>query len=283
MAKVRFKKRLGKRAERTLKSAMYYTLELFIDVLIVYFIVRSFSIAFNFTYNVFNDSAKDLGATTYVTVAIEKNASALDISKELYKAGVIKNKYVMAAKLTLGKYTGDIKAGLYKVKASMTYNEIIEHLSGKEITKVGPKENDKKTKKLTTQDTGQATEEVTTEKTEEKTEAKSEDGEDDSDKDDSSDDDSDSDDDSYGGRDDGNDSDSDGGSDESWDDGGDSDSDSDSDEGWDDGGNSDSDSDSDEGWDDGGDSDSDSDSDEGWDDGGDSDDGGNEGSDDEWW
>ena len=62
----RVKRSMGKRAERTLKSAMVYTLTLFVDVLIVYFIVRSFSIAYDFSYNVFSDSAKDPGAVTYL-------------------------------------------------------------------------------------------------------------------------------------------------------------------------------------------------------------------------
>ena len=132
----RVKKSMGKRAERTLKSAMVYTLTLFIDVLIVYFIVRSFSISFDFSYNVFSDSAKDPGAVTYVTVEIKKDASSMDIAKAVYKAGVIKNKYVMAAKLTLGKYGNEIKPGNYRLSASMSYNTIIDVLRGKDPAKV---------------------------------------------------------------------------------------------------------------------------------------------------
>lgn len=126
---------MGKRAERTLKSAMVYTLTLFVDVLIVYFIVRSFSVAYDFSYNVFSDSAKDPGAVTYVTVEIEKDASSMDIAKTIYKSGVIRNKYVMAAKLTLGKYGSEIKPGKYKLSASMTYNQIIDVLRGKSVDK----------------------------------------------------------------------------------------------------------------------------------------------------
>lgn len=126
---------MGKRAERTLKSAMVYTLTLFVDVLIVYFIVRSFSVAYDFSYNVFSDSAKDPGAVTYVTVEIEKDASSMDIAKTIYKSGVIRNKYVMAAKLTLGKYGSEIKPGKYKLSASMTYNQIIDVLRGKAVDK----------------------------------------------------------------------------------------------------------------------------------------------------
>ena len=132
----RAKKSMGKRAERTLKSAMIYTLTLFIDVLIVYFIVRSFSISFDFSYNVFSDSAKDPGSVTYVTVEIKKDASSMDIAKAVYKSGVIKNKYVMAAKLTLGKYGNELKPGKYKLCASMTYNQIIDVLRGKDPDKI---------------------------------------------------------------------------------------------------------------------------------------------------
>ncbi len=259
MAKVKMKKTMGKRAERTLKSAMYYTLELFIDVLIVFFIVRSFSVAFDLTYNIFNDSAKDAGATAYVSVEIEKNSSAMDISKALYDAKVIKNKYVMAAKLWLGKYTTDIKAGVYKVRASMTYNEIIELLSGREIIKPAATTTTTDKKKIrltTTENSTVTTEEVTTQATE-NTDENSDDS--DGEGNDGSDDDS------YGGSDDGD-------SDDSWDDGGSDDGDSD--DSWDDGGSDDG--GSDDSWDDGG--SDDGGSDDGWDDGG-SDDGG---SDDSW-
>ncbi len=137
----RAKKSMGKRAERTLKSAMVYTLTLFIDVLIVYFIVRSFSISFDFSYNVFSDSAKDPGSVTYVTVDIKKDASSMDIAKTIYKSGVIKNKYVMAAKLTLGKYGNEIKPGTYRLSASMTYNTIIDVLRGKDPDKIVKNKN----------------------------------------------------------------------------------------------------------------------------------------------
>jgi cell division protein YceG involved in septum cleavage len=94
--------------------------------------VRSFSIAYDFSYNVFSASAKDPGAVTYVTVEIKKDASSMDMAKAIYKSGVIKNKYVMAAKLTLGKYGSEIKPGKYKLSASMTYNQIINVLRGKD-------------------------------------------------------------------------------------------------------------------------------------------------------
>ena len=59
----------------------------------------------------------------------------MDIAKAVYKAGVIKNKYVMAAKLTLGKYGNEIKPGNYRLSASMSYNTIIDVLRGKDPAK----------------------------------------------------------------------------------------------------------------------------------------------------
>lgn len=146
---IKIKKSMGKRAERTLKSAMFYTLELFIDVLLVYFIVRGFSVALDFTYNVFSDSAASPGSNTTVTVEVGEDESAMDIAKTLYKAKLVKNKYVMAAKLYLRKYNKDIKPGKYKLKASMTYNEIIESMSGRTvIRKVVQDKNKLKRKNL---------------------------------------------------------------------------------------------------------------------------------------
>ncbi len=117
------------KAEKRLKTALYYSVELLIDVLLIYIIVHGFSLAFNFTYNVFHDSAKDVKSKEYVIVTIEPDSSSRDIAQTLYDSGVIKNKNVMWGKIVVGEYGGKIKPGNYGLSPSMTYKEILTLLT----------------------------------------------------------------------------------------------------------------------------------------------------------
>jgi len=113
------------RTESRLKTALFYALELLVDVLIIYVIVKGFSLAYSFSYEVFSDSAKNDGDTRPVIVTILPDSSIKTVSESLYDAGVIKNKYVMMVKIRLNGYGPSIRPGRYAINPSMTYNEII--------------------------------------------------------------------------------------------------------------------------------------------------------------
>lgn len=113
------------RTESRLKTALFYAIELLIDVLIIYVIVKGFSLAYSFSYEVFSDSAKNAGDITYKMVTILPDSSTKAVSDTLYDEGLIKNKYVMMAKIKLGGYGPSIRPGRYAISPSMTYNEII--------------------------------------------------------------------------------------------------------------------------------------------------------------
>ena len=124
------------KTESRLKTALFYAIELLLDVLIIYVIVKGFSLAYSFSYEVFSDSAKNDGDTSIKIVTIQPDSSTMTVSEALYDAGVIKNKYVMMAKIKLNGYGPDIRPGRYALSPSMTYDEII-----KTITTVPEKEN----------------------------------------------------------------------------------------------------------------------------------------------
>ena len=52
------------------------------------------------------------------------------MAQQIYDAGVIKNKYVLMAKIKISQAGGDIKAGTYSLSQAMTYNEIIKIITG---------------------------------------------------------------------------------------------------------------------------------------------------------
>ncbi len=125
-----FKVSRSVKTESRLKTALYYSVELLVDVLILYVFIKAFALSFNFAYDVFHDSAKNPGDRSYVVVKIEPYSSAKKISNQLYDAGVIENKYVMMLRIKIGEYGDKIKAGKYGVSASMTYEEILGVLTG---------------------------------------------------------------------------------------------------------------------------------------------------------
>lgn len=118
------------KTESFLKTALFYALALLVDVIIVYLIVRGFSVAYSFSYEVFSDSAKNTGDIKAVVVTIPPDSSTSSVSELLYEKKLIKNKYVMMAKIKLGEYGSNIKPGKYAISPSMTYDEIINTITG---------------------------------------------------------------------------------------------------------------------------------------------------------
>ena len=114
------------KTESRLKTALFYAVALLADVLIVYFIVKGFSTAYSLSYEVFSDSAKNRGDISTVVVTIPPDPSSSSVSDLLYEENLIKNKYVMIAKLKLNGYGSLIKPGKYVLSPSMTYDEIIK-------------------------------------------------------------------------------------------------------------------------------------------------------------
>ena len=153
------------KTESRLKAALFYAVEILLDIMIVYVIVRGFSVAYSFSYEVFSDSAKNRSDTTYVVVNIQPDFTTSSVSELLYDKGVIKNKYVMMAKIKLNGAGSEIKVGKYGLSPSMTYNEILQIItSGVAVSgKDGDGRDSSGTgnRKLTTEPTGNT--EVTTE------------------------------------------------------------------------------------------------------------------------
>ena len=118
------------KTEKRLRVALYYSFQLFVDVLIILIFIKAFSTSFNFAHDVFADSAKDVKDRSFCTVVLLPDSSAETISDALYESGVIRNKYVMMAKIKLNEVGGKIKAGTYQLSPSMKYSEIINIITG---------------------------------------------------------------------------------------------------------------------------------------------------------
>lgn len=130
MANTTRKKKKQSNPEKKLKTALHYSFGLLVNVVILFLFIKVFSIAFNFSYDVFADSAKNPGSMDYVVVEILPDSSTNDIAEVLYDKGLIENKYVMIGKIKVGGYGSEIKAGQYGLSSSMTYDEILSIICG---------------------------------------------------------------------------------------------------------------------------------------------------------
>ena len=118
------------KTENRLRVALYYAFQLFVDVIIILIFVRAFSASFNFAHEIFYDSAKNIKSKEIIEVTIPPDSSTSVIASTLYDAGVVKNKYVMIAKIKVNEVGGKIKAGTYQLSPSMKYSEILNIITG---------------------------------------------------------------------------------------------------------------------------------------------------------
>ena len=109
-----------------LKNSSGFMFGLFVNILIVFLIVKLFTYAFNFAYGVFGSVAFHPGSQQYIVVDIPADASIMEIGEALQDAEIIEDKYVFYAKVKVKGYGTKITSGQYHLSASMTYDEILQ-------------------------------------------------------------------------------------------------------------------------------------------------------------
>lgn len=137
------KKNNSYKTELRLKTSLFYAIQILVDIIILLILVKGFSMAYGFSYSVFNDSAKNSASTEYKVITILDGDSTSKISEKLEKEGIIDNKYVMMAKIKVGSYGSKIKSGQYGLSPSMTYNEIIKIITNEQDDDGKNKDKDK--------------------------------------------------------------------------------------------------------------------------------------------
>ena len=120
---------------RSMKKVLRFMIGLLINVCILFALVKIFSGAYSFAYEVFANTSKDAGDTKIVSVEVLPDPTTMEVCESLEEAGVIDNKYAFMFKLRLGEHTSRIKAGTYKLSPSYTSKQIINILTGVDNTK----------------------------------------------------------------------------------------------------------------------------------------------------
>ncbi len=127
--------------EKRLRTALFYAAQALVDVLIILLFVKGFSVSYNFSHDVFVDIPKTPGSTEYTIVKIEPDFSTSSVADNLYESGVVRNKYVMMAKIKIGEYESKIRPGKYGLSPSMKPSEILEILCGNATANEGEELN----------------------------------------------------------------------------------------------------------------------------------------------
>lgn len=119
---------------RGLKHSTGFTFSLFVNIVIVFFIIKLFMYAFNFAYGVFGDVAYHPAAQEYIVVEVPADSSILQIGHALEDAQIIEDALVFYGKVKVKGYGDKIVSGKYYLSASMTTQEILNIICHIETT-----------------------------------------------------------------------------------------------------------------------------------------------------
>lgn len=105
-------------------------LNVIIYVLIIFAAVHIVQFSYNFSYEVFGDTAVDAESEQVIPVQIPEGASTEEIAGLLKDKGLIKYKQAFVIHTALSQYKGLIKPGTYELSPSMTMDEMLEIMCG---------------------------------------------------------------------------------------------------------------------------------------------------------
>ena len=116
--------------EDKFKIIIGFILRTMINILFVLGIVEGFVYSYNFSYKLFADIPYKPAVSDTMEITIESGSSALDVAKLLDNLEVVEDKYLVLARMYVGKYNSKIKAGTYKLGPAMSPDEICRSICG---------------------------------------------------------------------------------------------------------------------------------------------------------
>lgn len=107
-----------------------FILRTMINILFVIGIVEGFVYSYHFSYKLFADIPYKPAVSETMNITIESGNSAKDVADILDSLDIVENKYLILARMYIGKYNSKIKAGTYKLGPAMTPDEICRCICG---------------------------------------------------------------------------------------------------------------------------------------------------------
>ena len=120
------KKYILNEARKSLKHGSGFMLSLFINLFMLFCLVKAFTWSFNLGYGIFGKVAYHPGSEEYVTVVIPADTTTLEVGKALEKAGIIENRWVFFARVKVKGLQKNLLSGKFTLSPSMTYEQILD-------------------------------------------------------------------------------------------------------------------------------------------------------------
>ncbi|MCR5486031.1 MAG: endolytic transglycosylase MltG [Lachnospiraceae bacterium] len=117
---------------RILVSVINLAVRLAILVAVFILVKRVCLTAYDYGFRVFSETPVTVGEGMDRTVEIPMGSSALDIGEILQESGLVRDSKLFFIQETLSSYRGDLKPGTYTLNTSMTAEEMMEVMSGRE-------------------------------------------------------------------------------------------------------------------------------------------------------
>ncbi len=116
-----------------IKSLIAIVMETIIKVVIlavvVTFVIRGASSAYDFGYRVFADQPVSVSGGHTITVGVEEGMSVKDIGEMLEERGLIEDARLFLVQELLSAYHGEIRPGIYDLSTNMTAAQMLEIMS----------------------------------------------------------------------------------------------------------------------------------------------------------
>lgn len=109
---------------------MQISVRVLLDLVLIFVLVQGFAEAYNFSYKLFIDIPYKTTAEAMMDFTIEDGSSVMDIATQLEDAEIVENRYIFLARVYVGGYNGDVKAGTYKLNAAMSPDDICKRICG---------------------------------------------------------------------------------------------------------------------------------------------------------
>ena len=107
-----------------------FILRTMINILFVIGIMEGFVYSYHFSYRLFADIPYKPAIYDTMDITIESGSTASDVAGILDDFEIVDSKYLILARMYIGKYNSKIKAGTYKLGPSMTPDEICRRICG---------------------------------------------------------------------------------------------------------------------------------------------------------
>lgn len=120
------------KVDKMVMRTLTIVLKVVFAVLVVMFVYKGASLAYDYGYRVFAEEPVDLAPGWDMDVTIDEGMGAKEIGQLLESKGLIKDGTLFYLQNILSKYKDDLKAGSYVLNTSMTTEEMMAVLSGED-------------------------------------------------------------------------------------------------------------------------------------------------------